>query len=133
MRERAADRPAVADLLVGDPRRRLGQHAQLRAALEVGVAGQRADPPAAVLALDRAQAGDPAQVDEQRRRRQPQPHQRQQRVAAGERLRLLAAVGERGQRGVERVGGGVVELGRDHLRASWIACHTRSDVSGMSR
>ena len=44
-------------------------------------------------ARDAAQARDPPQVDEQRRRREPQLHQRQQRVPAGQELRVLAAVG----------------------------------------
>ena len=67
-------------------------HAELVAVLERRVAGERADPHAAVRALDAAQLGDAADVDQQRRRRQAQLHQRQQRVAAGQQLRVLAAL-----------------------------------------
>ena len=71
-------------------------------------------------AVDAAQLLDAAQVDQQRGRRQPQLHQRDQRVPAGEDLGLLAAVGERSQRLVERPGRHVVELSGDQDFASWI-------------
>ena len=134
--QRAADGPAVAHLLVGDERRRLADRAQLGLALQVGVTRHRADPPLAVLALRAAQARDLAQVHEQRRRRQAQLHQRQQRVPAGQHLGVLAAVAQRLERLVERVGCDVVELGRDHWDppfASLMAVQTRMGVSGMSR
>ena len=71
VRDRAADRAAVAHLRIADERRRLGER---RAALgeqrigdEVGVARQRADrDPVAVLA-DVAELLQPADVDEERR------------------------------------------------------------------
>ena len=139
MGQRAADRAPVAHLRVGDRAGRTGEDPKLGRVLELCVRGQRPDPPVAVLALDPVQAGDLAQVDEQRRRRQPQLHQRDQRVPAGQRLGVLAAVGERPDRLVERVRGGVVELCRDHAAppsglaplASEIASHTRIGLSGM--
>ena len=56
-------------------------------------------------------------VDQHRRRRQPQLHQRQQRVAAGEELGVVAVLGEQRDRVVERVGAGVGERGGDHRLA----------------
>ena len=91
-----------------------GHHAQIGGVLELRVGRQRPDPPVAVLALDAVQPGHLAQVDQQRRRGQPQLHQRQQRVSAGQELGVLAAVGERLDRIVERLRRGVVELGGDH-------------------
>ena len=85
--ERAADRAAVSHLLVGDRRGGAGDEAELAALLKVRVAGHRPDPKRAVVALDAAQAGHPAQVDQQRRRREAQLHQRDERVPAGEQLR----------------------------------------------
>src|SRR5690606_7465592 len=100
---------------------------------ELGVGHHRADPVAAVLALDAVQPGDLAEVHEQCRRGDPELHQRDQRVAARERLRVVAALREQADRLVERVGRGVVELHRDHAFASWIASHTRIGLSGMFR
>ena len=134
MGERAADRPPVAYLGVGDRPGGTREDAQLGRVLELGVRRQRADPPAPVLALDPVQTRDLAQVDEQRWRGQPQLHQRQQRVAAGEQLGVLAAVGERPDRAIERVRRDVVELGGDHPATppcASIASHTRIGVSGM--
>ena len=157
MRQRAADRAAVAHLLVGDQDAARAT-TPARACPEVGVPGHRADPPAAVLALDAVQAGHPPQVDQQRRRRQPQLHQRQQRVPAGEQLGVLAVLVQHADRLVEGLGRLVVERARDHAHllrpgagrparppcrpallgaaagpaAAWIACQTRIGVSGMS-
>jgi hypothetical protein len=103
--------------------------------LHLGVGGHRADPPAAVGALDPVQPRNLAQVDQQRRRGQPQLHQRQQRMPAGEQLGILADLIERLNRLVKAVRRDVVELGGNHAAApplaSWIASHTRIGVSGM--
>src|SRR3954464_12085070 len=80
----------------------------------VRVGGHRPDPPLAVLALRAAEPADLAQVDEHRRRREAQLHERQERVAAGEDLGVLAALGQRPERVLERLRRGVLELGRDH-------------------
>ena len=165
--ERAADRPAVAHLLVGDRRRgRRGQPEVARSPTWwcVVIAPIRTVPLSRSMPV---QPGDPAQVDQQRRRRQPQLHQRQQRVAAGEQLRVLAALAQRAERLVERLGRRRSRTRRGSCRtslagavgpepaaplpwsssslpcsvragpspdpwASWIACHTRIGVSGMS-
>ena len=68
MGDRAADRAAVAGCKVADVRERLGHERQAVAHELRGVdrrlAGQRADPDAAVLRPDRVEARDPVQVDE---------------------------------------------------------------------
>ena len=97
----------------------------------VVVAHHRAEAQDAALAGDALELLDAPQVDEQRGRRQPQLHQRDQRVPAGEQLGVLAAVAQRGQRLVERPGRHVVELSGDQRFASWMASQTRMDPSGM--
>ena len=111
---RAADGAAVADLLVGDQRRGVRHDAHLFGVLEHRVRRQRADPPAAVVAVEAAQLADAADVDQQRRRREAQLHQREQRVAARKQLRVLAALAERRDGLVDAAHSLVVELGRDH-------------------
>src|SRR5215207_7657008 len=99
------------------------------------MAGHGADTEGAVLALDAGESRHAPQVDEQRRRRQPQLHQRQQRVSARQHLGVLAALAQRALRRLERLRRDVVELGRDHDAppwACWIAFQTRIGVSGMS-
>src|ERR1700754_1440439 len=106
--------------------------------LELGMRRQRTDPPGPVFAADAAQARNLAQVDEQRRRREPQLHQRDQRVSAGEQLGILATVHEHLDRLIQRPGDRVVEFGGDHAGApafplaSWIAPQIRIGLSGMS-
>ena len=114
MCQRPADRAAIADLRIRDRPGHPGDDPQIWGVLERGVRGQRPDPPGAVLALDPVQPGDLAQVHEQRRRRQAELHQRQQRMSAGQQLGVLATVGDRLDRLLERVRRGVVELGRNH-------------------
>ena len=92
--DRSADGAPVAHLGIADLPGDVGQqrHVTLQhlADLEVPVAGQGADDhPVAVLA-DVGQIGQPADVDQHRRRRQAQLHQRQQRVAAGQQLGVFA-------------------------------------------
>jgi len=66
---------------------------------------------------DVREVAQPADVDEHGRRGQPQLHQRQQRVPAGEQLRVLAVLREQADGVVGRVGADVVELCRDHFAA----------------
>ena len=99
------------------------------------MAGEPADGDVVAAVAHVRQVGQPPDVDEHRRRREPQLHQRQQRVAAGQQLGLVAVLDERGDGGVGRVGPDVVEGGGDHADApllAWIACHTRSGVAGMT-
>ena len=74
-------------------------------------------PPIAIVVAGvarRTRGRQAADVDEHRRGRQPQLHQRQQRVAAGEELGVVAVLGEQRDRFVDRVGAGVGERGGDH-------------------
>ena len=128
--DRAADGPHVADLLVGDRRRRGGDEPEV-AGRDVVVAGHRTELDRVAVGRNATQLLDPAQVDQQGRRGEPQLHQRDQRVPAGEDLRVLAAVGQRRQRLVERAGRNVVELSGDQRFASWIASQTRCGPRGM--
>ena len=78
------------------------------------MAGQRTDREVVAGVAHVREVVEPADVDEHARHREPQLHQRQQRHAAGEQLRLVAVLGEQRDRGVGRVGAGVVERGGDH-------------------
>ena len=90
VRDIAADRAAVPDGRVADLRRRFRKR---RAVLpecggrgQFGVRRQRADPHRAVSDRNALELGDPADVDERRRRRQPQLQQRDEAVPAGQEL-----------------------------------------------
>ena len=79
----------------------------------------RVSPPIAIVVAGVVHVGEvaePTDVDEHRRGRQPQLHERQQRVTAGEELGVVAVLGEQRDRFVDGVGAGVVERGRDHRR-----------------
>ncbi len=99
---------------------------------------QRADSPAAIRALQTREAGHSPEIDEQRRRRQPQLHQRDQRMATGQQLGVLATVGQRLDRLLHRGRGRVLERRGNHAappsaeEAACIASHTRSGDRGMS-
>ena len=142
VRDRAADRAAVAHLWVADERGGLSdQRAVLREhriADELRVPGERADrDPVAVLA-DVAQLVEPADVDEQRRAREAQAQQGNERVPARQELRVLVAAEQR-DRLVDRPGPLVLEGGGDHapaLAAAWTArrcCGTRCSGRGCPR
>ena len=62
--------------------------------------GHRADHDVVALAADALQPVDAVEVDEVLGRREPQLHHRDQAVAAGERPRLVAELGEQ----LDRVG-----------------------------
>ena len=93
MGDRAADRAAMAHLRVADVRSRVRERRagrlQQRVARELRMARQRADRDPVALAPHVAQLLEPVDVDEQRRPREAQPQHRDQRVAAGEHLRVL--------------------------------------------
>ena len=71
-------------------------------------------------------------VDQDRRRRQPQLHERQQRVAAGEELGLVAVLGQRGDGLVDAAGADVVERrrGSSRLRPRCVAHRRAGDDRG---
>ena len=136
MRDRAADRPAVADLRVADLAQCLGEHRALRpqqlVVLEVVVARERTDGDRVAVLAHVREVGDAPDVDEQLGPRQAQPHEREERVAAGEELRLPAGAEEL-DRVVDGLGDLVVERCRDHFAPpSWIARQTRSGLAGIS-
>ena len=83
------------------PGRRRGQERHLLleqvGRLEVAVAGERADGDVVAAVADVRQVGQPADVDEHRRLGEPQLHQRQQRVPAGEELGVVAVLGRAGE------------------------------------
>ena len=75
----------------------------------------------------------PADVDEERRLREPELHERQERVPAREELRVVAP--EELEGFVDGAGTLVVELRGDHRAppfASAIARQTRSGLAGIS-
>ena len=119
VRDRAADRAAVADLVVADlsgdradDAALVGEHV---VGLEVAVASERADRDVVATVAYVGQVAHATDVDDHRRRRQAQLHQRQQRHAAREELRVLAVLGDERDGLVGGDGGAhVVERGRDH-------------------
>ena len=96
---------------VGEQRYLLGQ--QL-AGLHVAMAGQGADGHVVAAVADVGQVGQAADVDEHGRRSQAQLHERQQRVAAGQELGVVAVLGQQRQGLVDRARPGVLERHRDH-------------------
>ena len=96
-----------------------------RVAHDLRVAGERADrDPVAVLAHV-AEVVEPADVDEERRTREAEAQERNQRVAAGEQLRVLVAP-EQLDRLLDRPGPFVLEGGGDHEPALAAACTART-------
>jgi hypothetical protein len=120
--DRPADGAAVPHLRIADLCRDLGQQrhplAQHAGALQVVVAGQRADPHRVAVLLDVRQVADAPDVDQYGGHRQPQPHQRQQRVPSGQQLGIVAVLGQQAHGLVDRRGPLVVERCGDHRPAS---------------
>src|SRR6185503_17886873 len=73
--------------------------------------------PVAVVA-DAPQVGDPAQVDQHGRSRQPQPQHRDEALPTGEDLGVLTGLLQRGHGLVDRAGPDVVERRGDHWTSS---------------
>ena len=98
MRDAAADGAAIADLVVRDMRDR-GLEQRMRAdeprvVLDVAPAHHGAERDAVGGNPDLAQLRELAQIDQQRRLRQPERQHRHQALAAGERLGVAVARGE---------------------------------------
>ena len=129
VRDRTADRAAVAHLRVADPGGGLpDQRAVLREhriAHELCVPRERADRDPVAVVADVAQLVEPADVDEQRRTREAQAHERNERVPAGEELRVLVAAEQR-DRLVDAPRALVLESGGDHVPARAAACTART-------
>ena len=135
VRDRTADRAAVAHLVVADLRGDRAQHAALAreqvVGLDVAVPGERADRDVVAGVADVGEVAHPTDVDEHRRRRQPQLHQRQQRHAAGQQLGVVAVLDELRDRAVGRLGTHVVERGGDHFACVRICSAAASTDSTM--
>ena len=116
---------------VGHDRAQLLQQLAVR---HVVVPRERADRDDVAVLADVRQVADAADVDEHRGLREPQLHQRQQRVPAGQDLRVV------GRRRAARSRGRPTRPARTRrqpgscrtsLVASWIARHTRSGEAGL--
>ena len=75
---------------------------------------KRADGDVVAGVADVRQVGDAADVDEHARLGEAQLHQRQQAVAAGEELGIVAVLADEADRLVGGAGTDVVEGGRNH-------------------
>ena len=118
--QRAADRAAVADLRVADLAGGVGEQRQL-AAEQAGVrhvvmGGEGPDRDVAVLLPDVGELAEPADVDQHLGHGQPELHEREQRVPAGQEFRVLAALRGQAQGLVHRPGPLVGEGCGDHRR-----------------
>jgi hypothetical protein len=134
--DRAADRASVAHLRVADLRGGVRDNCALftheSVTLEVVVARERADGDPIALLAHVGEVREPADVDEQLRPREAEFHEREERVAAGNQLRVVARAEEL-DRAFDGVGDLVVERGRDHRAPpSLIARQTRSGLAGIS-
>jgi hypothetical protein len=122
VRERAADGAPVPDLRVADlgggVRQQRCRLPHQRRGGQLGVPRGRSDDQLTVRAADPAQPVRPADVDQHRGRGQPQLHHRQQRVAAGQQLGVVAVLGQQADRFCGRAGRQVVERGGDHRAPS---------------
>ena len=103
----------VEQLEIADVRQRIGQERTSvrhdRRALDHPLPGHGADGDGAVTLPDPGQLRDPVQVDDDRGTGEPEVQQRDQTLAARQRLGLLAVAAEQGERLRERRGCLVVE------------------------
>ena len=81
---------------------------------DVVVGRHRADHEVVAVLPDAGQLADAAHVDDDLGVGQPQPQQRDERLAAGHHLGVVTVLTERGDRLVDRAGTDVRELGGDH-------------------
>jgi hypothetical protein len=136
VRQAAADGAAVAHLRVADRRGRFRERRTL-----VGQERRRrhrvvrrggADLDLAVLLRDARQPRDAGDVDERGRLAEPQLHQRNQAVAAGQQLGGAIGRAQSGDRVVERRRARVVERSGNHAWPPWMMRHSFSGRSIMS-
>ena len=81
------------------------------------------------LSFVRSQVAHTTDVDEHGRRRQPQLHQRDERHAAGEELRVLAVLADERDRLGGRTRADVLERGGDHLSALTMSAAASTDFT----
>src|SRR3989475_615545 len=129
-------RAHVAALVVADLTGDFSQQGQLlfdhRRVLDRHVAGQRADAQLVPVFLDVVEVLQAVDVDDCRRLRESEPHQRNQAVPTGEHLCVLSIFAEQLGRLLHRGGTCVFECGWNHLLAPFIMCQSLSGVAGMS-
>ncbi len=120
MRERASDRPQVADEGVGNQRGRVAEHAVATAEKLGAFAGlvpdERADPQAVALVTELVEPRYTVDVDDDARRGEAKLHQRDQALTPGQDLRLVPVAVEQRERLFERCRRNVVEAGGIHER-----------------
>jgi hypothetical protein len=108
----------MAHLGIADVRGHLGQQRYLRleqvADLDVAVTGERTDAHLVAVLADVGEILEAADVDDDARRGQAVLHQRDERVATGEELGVVAVLGEKRERFLGRPGTLVVERRGDH-------------------
>ena len=136
MGERAADRAAmphlrIADLARPSSRRSGSAPASSGSACDRGMARERADRELRAGVADVGEIGEPPDVDELRRPRDPELHRRQRASARPRAPSRRHRVAEQLDRMLDRLGDLVVERCRDHDFASSIARQTRSGVAGI--
>src|SRR5512142_118579 len=121
VREVAAHRREVAHERIGDDRHGVGEdrvaRPDRRVLLELAFASERADAQLAVL-LHVRESVDAVDVDESAWLREPELHERDERLAAGEDLRLATALREELERVRKIACGLVLEAGWDHVARS---------------
>ena len=119
MRETAADRAAIANLIMADMLDRGGEKRQGRGEPRVGFDVAPADPRAEMHMIgldgDAIETGNAREVDEHARRRQAKSHQRHETLAAGQRPRRTRGGGENLRRLGERCRRLVVERRQLHV------------------
>ena len=116
--QRPGERAAVADLGVADlgrgGREERGVGPDHGARDQRGVPDEAADDDLVAVLVDPVEAHDVVDVDEDGGGGQPQLHEREERVAAGDELGLVAVLGQGGDGRVDGVGASEGEGGRDH-------------------
>jgi hypothetical protein len=122
VRDRAADRATVPDLGVADLAGRVREQRHLTAeqpgVLDIVVPGQRADRDMRSLVGDVGKLTQATQVDDYLGGGQPQFHQRQQRMASGQELRVLAVFGHQVNRLFRRPGPHIGKRRGDHAETA---------------
>src|SRR5437773_737644 len=120
---------ATPTIAQSNSRRRIFDH---RRVLDRHVAGQRADAQLVPVFVDVVEVLQAVDVDDCRRLRESEPHQRNQAVPTGEHLCVLSIFAEQLGRLLHRGGTCVFECGWNHLLAPFIMCQSLFGVAGMS-
>ena len=121
MGERAADRSTVTNLRVanmsGSMRKERRICGEQRADFEIAMTSECADRDVIARIVDVTKVIEAADIDEHRWRGEPQLHEREERMAAGQELGFVAMLGQRGDRGVDGVSAEVLERCGNHFEA----------------